>query len=416
MTPDEGPRPDLASILLPGPPGQKREKMSDIGPPPELLWLPVKQLYVDHRYQRTLETPASKRLVAKIAENFSWLRFGAVLAVEGGADKAGQIRWKIIDGQHRTAAARQCGIESVPGLVHSDVSLADQALAFVGANKDRIAVSAQALYHAQLAAGDPSAVLIKNICDEAGIEFLRYSISLRYVPAGKTTAQSRLLRMLHQHGERITREGIAVVGACFGGIQGALRSIVFEAAIRFIAEGNCRKSLEYGLKRLGPDGIEKIAFGLGANVAIPLIVQALNESNPKRAAADDPEPKRDDAVAQSSPAARTSPGGSSEANTRQSGPAAGPALAFADVKTTKPAGDTGRAGGSPASTPIRLALDSPRPAVQPKAAASFNPLPPIKPINKPPTEKPIEIGVCVESSFEARMRELERNFDEATKR
>ncbi len=308
--------------------------MSQIGAPPDLLWLPIKQLYVDWTYQRKIETPASQRLIKKIAEEFRWILFGSILAVEGGADKNGQMRWKIIDGQHRVEGARvRGGIEAVPGLVFADVSLADQAMAFVGANKNRIVVSTQAIFHAQLAAGDPQAIIMKRLCDKAGIELLRYSIGAALVSAGKTPAVSRLMVMLRQHGEAITGEGISAVGACYGKIQGALRSIVFEAAIRFLAAGNSRTMLETGLRRLGPDGIAELSYGITTNSAIPIIIENLGGvTDAKRAAIADPANKPREAHIDADDRA----GSASEVNARLSGGSASPAPITAVRPIAKP--------------------------------------------------------------------------------
>ena len=76
--------------------------MADIGLPPELAWLPIERLYIDPTYQRTMETPAGKRLIQRIADEFSRMKFAALLTTPGEPDKDGP-RWLIIDGQHRTA-------------------------------------------------------------------------------------------------------------------------------------------------------------------------------------------------------------------------------------------------------------------------------------------------------------------------
>lgn len=49
----------------------------DPGKKPQLKWLPVAQLSVDHRYQRTLESRRSQLLVDRIAERFRWGAFAA---------------------------------------------------------------------------------------------------------------------------------------------------------------------------------------------------------------------------------------------------------------------------------------------------------------------------------------------------
>jgi hypothetical protein len=99
--------------------------MSDPGAKPDLYWLPVDKLDVDPAYQRTLDTKASQKLIQKIADGFRWISFQAILATPVG--KADGKRWLIIDGQHRVAAARQCGIAHVPAVVVAEASQQEQA-------------------------------------------------------------------------------------------------------------------------------------------------------------------------------------------------------------------------------------------------------------------------------------------------
>src|SRR5262245_51045280 len=125
-----------------------------IGTPPELAWLPVAKLGVDPSYQRTLESRRSKALVDRIAGDFRWLAFQAILATP----KADGEGWLILDGQHRAEAARRVGVEHVPAVVVKVADVSEQALAFVRANQDRVAVNSFALHHAKIIAGDEKAV------------------------------------------------------------------------------------------------------------------------------------------------------------------------------------------------------------------------------------------------------------------
>ena len=184
--------------------------MSDPGPLPELAWLPIDKLAVDPAYQRSLDTPRSQKLIDRIAAEFDWLRFGALMAVV-----AGEQRWLVIDGQHRmTGALRRGGISHLPAVVYEKVDNTRQAAAFVGANRDRIAMSAQALYHAQLAAGDAGAITIARICERVGIKILRSNKAARQVPAMATAAVPALRALVRLYGEAHAGDAVsAVVGA-----------------------------------------------------------------------------------------------------------------------------------------------------------------------------------------------------------
>lgn len=203
--------------------------MSDPGPKPDLYWLPVDRLDVDPAYQRTLDTKASQKLIHKIADGFRWISFQAILATP-----VGKGRWLIIDGQHRVAAARLRLIPHVPSVVVAEASQQEQAAAFVGANKDRVPVSAQAIYYARLAAGDPDALRVARVCKAAQVEMLRYPLAASKTPARKTTAISALLRLLKDHPEERITAAVCALSEAYPHV--ARRS-------SWPASGFCRKAV-----------------------------------------------------------------------------------------------------------------------------------------------------------------------------
>lgn len=248
---------------------------SDIGVPPELAWLPVAKCDVDHSYQRTLDTSASKRLVERIATNFSWMRFQAILATPAGDAAEDQRRFLIIDGQHRVAAARHIGIEHVPAVVIANASPADQAAAFVGANRDRVTVSAQAMFYARIAAGDPAAQTVKRLCDAAGVEVVRHNQAASQVPAGKTAAVPALSALVRDRGEAVAGQAIAIVAEAFGRFHGGLRAPFFLAAGTFLAENGSPAGLRLALTRLGMDRLAAAGSGSQGRIAVRQMAAAL---------------------------------------------------------------------------------------------------------------------------------------------
>lgn len=247
----------------------------DPGPRPELTWLPIDRLDIDESYQRSLGTPRGKRQVRKIAEGFRWAKFQAILAApEPGVSD----RWLIIDGQHRVAAARQVGLPLVPAVVIHGIGREEQAAAFVGANRDRVAVSAQALFHARVAAGDPEALAVKRLCDKAGILIVRHNQAASQVPAGQTAAVPALLRLVKEHGEERAGEAVAAVAECFGRFHGALRSPFFLAAGRFLAERGTPAEIRRALTAVGWQRLERVGVGLGGYTMIPTMVAELRKA------------------------------------------------------------------------------------------------------------------------------------------
>lgn len=199
--------------------------MTDPGAQPQLAWLPVEKLSVDERYQRGLDTARSKRHIARIAANFRWINFQAILAVSD--PQAGG--WRIIDGQHRVAAARDAGQALVPAVIVPEADLAQQAAAFVSANRERVPVSAQAIYHAELLAGDPQAVTIAKMAAIARITIVRHNLGAIALPARHTSAIPAFRLMLRSHGSIITGMAMKLVADAWGDEAGSLRSPFFRA-------------------------------------------------------------------------------------------------------------------------------------------------------------------------------------------
>jgi hypothetical protein len=196
----------------------------DPGPRPEIAWLPVDRLTVDHRYQRTLESRRSQKLIEAIAGDFRWSAFQAILAVRS----EGQAL-KIIDGQHRVEAARRAGVTEVPGVVLPLASLAEQAAAFVRANTDRVAVNEFALHHARLAAGDPEAEAIDRLCRTAGVAIPRYPIPADKLKPGQTLALGTITKLPKRYGDGVALLAMRTVASANLSRVGAIRAPVIQA-------------------------------------------------------------------------------------------------------------------------------------------------------------------------------------------
>jgi hypothetical protein len=201
---------------------------SDPGPLPELAWLPVEKLRVNLDYQRIIGTPRSQALIHQIAQDFRWLAFQSIQATpdnEGG--------WYVIDGQHRVEAARRRGITHVPATVVSAATVAEQADAFVQANRNRIPINQFAAFHALVASNEKVAVCLAGILAKAEITVPRSQPSATSMPPGITLAIGKLLELARRHGEKAALP-IACVADAYRGIPGALRSPFFDGATRFI--------------------------------------------------------------------------------------------------------------------------------------------------------------------------------------
>lgn len=125
-------------------------------------------LHVDETYQRNL-SERSVTLIRRIVANWDWARFKPPVVVRAPGKK-----FHVIDGQHTAiAAASHPEIDSIPVMVVDAPNVEDRARAFIGHNRDRITVTPNQLYIAAVAAGDPDAVTVQQVCERAGVRILR---------------------------------------------------------------------------------------------------------------------------------------------------------------------------------------------------------------------------------------------------
>jgi hypothetical protein len=149
--------------------GDREVRPRGIEARPELQWLRIADLVIDEDYQRPLKA-ASWRQIEKIAAAFTWSHFSPVLVAPVGE------RFAIIDGQHRTHAAKLVGLSEVPCMV-IDLDESAQARAFAAVNGVVTAVNPGHVYKAALQAGEPWALAAKAAVENAGARLVPYTPS-----------------------------------------------------------------------------------------------------------------------------------------------------------------------------------------------------------------------------------------------
>lgn len=160
-----------------------------------LKTIPIASLHVDLQFQRGM-TVGSARNARMIAAAFDWRRFVPVVVVE-----AGDGAYSIVDGQHRTAAAKARGIKAVPCYV-LQASLADAAQAFAAINGAVTPMRSDDLFRAQVVAGEPEAVALKALLDDVGVRIVSGGQDYR---KGDTRALKALRRARTVYGEDVLR-------------------------------------------------------------------------------------------------------------------------------------------------------------------------------------------------------------------
>lgn len=160
---------------------------------PELAWAAPTDLMVDATYQRHL-SDRSVRLIRKLVESFAWNRMKPPIVV-----KAGPASLHIIDGQHTAIVAASLGIPKIPILIVAADSVDERARAFVGHNRDRVAVSPFDIYNALVAAGDPDALDVANVCQRAKVRIRLISPSSA-IAEGDTAAVGMVRALVKRRG------------------------------------------------------------------------------------------------------------------------------------------------------------------------------------------------------------------------
>lgn len=179
--------------------------LADSGALPELRWIDIAALYVDLGYQREIGKH-SKKNIAQIAANFDWAFFTPVIV----ARAAGDDFFRIVDGQHRTTAAKLIGKTSVPcSIVAADRTKQARAFGAINANVTR--VHTLQLHRSAVAAGDPEALAVESAAAEGLTRILSSPKSDKRIKPGETVAVSSLRSLMARFGrEPLVRALLAI--------------------------------------------------------------------------------------------------------------------------------------------------------------------------------------------------------------
>jgi hypothetical protein len=185
---------------------------TDPGPRPELAWIRIDQIVVDHRYQRPLHAGRAKH----IARTFRWSKFQPLTVVPLAVDAARKdwtARFAAADGQHRLEGARLAGLPEVPCYIVAELAeMPAQAKAFVEINKGRAPVTNIDIYRAATAGGEPWAADLTRVLEATGV---RVAEKLgEYKPL--TCCAVRALKLsLERHGPEALRRCLAAIAAAW---------------------------------------------------------------------------------------------------------------------------------------------------------------------------------------------------------
>lgn len=174
--------------------GMNQPPFRDPGPEPAQEWLPIDKLVIDLDYQREVHIEG-RRAIEAIARKFEWTKFSAVVVAPVSLG-----RYAIIDGQHRTTAAKLCGLTRVPCIIQA-LDRAGQAAAFAAINGSVTKITPWHIYKAALAAGEGWATQARRVTEAAGCRLMTYNKSMKERDAGELYGVNTLRDLINKHGE-----------------------------------------------------------------------------------------------------------------------------------------------------------------------------------------------------------------------
>lgn len=195
-------------------------ELSAPGQVPKMKWIGLDDLIVDHTYQREVDS----KHVQRILEKFNWRFFQAITVtpIEGG-------KYAVIDGQHRTVAARtHPQIDQVPCVIVEARSIKEQAEGFIRMNMSHRKITPVEIYWAALAAGDEEYMAMADLFERVGVVVHTHS-GYGTLPPRNTAAVNTIRNLIRRHGEGSVEKSLRGILLAWPETPNALISRIIEA-------------------------------------------------------------------------------------------------------------------------------------------------------------------------------------------
>lgn len=187
--------------------------------------IPYQDLEIPMEYQR----PRNEKLIRRIAEHFDPDAFQA-LAVNERPDGT----YWVMDGQQRLRGIERMGWtdQNLPCIVSRRETTQQEAQVFTTINVGRVPLRPVEAFKGRLHAEDPTALAIKAILDECGVDLMT---SGAYSDRG-TTAVGALETVYHSEGgPDLLRTTLSLLKETFGGQKGAYTGKLLLGTAMFLA-------------------------------------------------------------------------------------------------------------------------------------------------------------------------------------
>lgn len=233
---------------------------------PIFEWMNPADLLVDDDYQRDL-SERSLKLIRRIVSNWDWKRFKAPVAVWTEAG------FEAIDGQCTAiAAATHPDIEQIPVMIVEASEKQDRAAAFIGHNRDRIAVTPAQLHVAAVAAGFDDAQAVDRVAKAASVTLLRQQAAAGHYKPGQTMAIGAIDWMIKLRGEQDAAKVLHVL-ACSS--LAPITQVQMKAADLLLNDAEYAgqitpETLLNVIRTMGPKGAAEAAVFRATHPTVPL--------------------------------------------------------------------------------------------------------------------------------------------------
>lgn len=161
--------------------------------------LRIEDLNFDDTYQRKVSTTK----VREIVRQFDIGIVGALIV-----SKREDGKYYVVDGQHRIEAMRLLSIESIMCVVHTGLSIADEATLFRKCNNTRKAPSALDNFKADLIANNDTAIKINDLVESTGFII---NVTRTKTDRPSISAVSALMKVYKEIGEEGLRNVLGVL-------------------------------------------------------------------------------------------------------------------------------------------------------------------------------------------------------------
>jgi hypothetical protein len=141
----------------------------------------------------------------------------------------------VIDGQHRTLAAKRRGdIPQLPCCVFSYEGPEEEARMFIAANRARKPMNRLDDFHAALAAADEDAMEIQQLVTDAGLRITRNTSSAAW-RSGEIAFTTSIATTIRRHGSAIASAALTNIAEAFPGQKVLHSGSIFLGIVKILA-------------------------------------------------------------------------------------------------------------------------------------------------------------------------------------